>query len=144
MKRGSAEARRLGPDPAAVTGDDGLADRKADAHPLRLGAEKGLEQPLDDVRRQARAAVLDADANACPLARKGADPKPEDRAVGYRVDLVADQIEYDLLDLDAVDDHPLGRGVQPHLHFDAALAGADQGKRTRLVDDALQAFDAVL
>src|SRR4051794_18929507 len=61
MKSDPAEVRRLRPDPAAVTGDDGVADRKADAHPVRLGAQEGLEESVGHFRRKARAAILDAD-----------------------------------------------------------------------------------
>jgi hypothetical protein len=47
----------FGPHLAAMRHDDRPADRQADAHPGSLGGDEGLEQPLADIGRQARAGV---------------------------------------------------------------------------------------
>ena len=41
--------------------DDGAAEREADAHAVALGAHEGLEEPFNDVLRQARSGVGHAD-----------------------------------------------------------------------------------
>src|ERR1044072_5871634 len=145
MKRRAAEqAGRLRPDPAAMAGDDRMADGKANAHSVRLGAEEGLEQPIGHLRRQARAAVLDGDLHLLPVELPGADPETADRSAGHRLDRVANEVEDHLLDLDAVDDDAVDGRIEPDLDLDAPIAGADQRQRARLVDDPFEAFHALV
>src|SRR5687768_14784812 len=78
MKGGPAELRRLGPDPSIMAVNDGVTDREAKPHPLRLGAHERLEQMLGDLRRQAGAAVLDGDPDPAPILAPRGDTQPAD------------------------------------------------------------------
>src|SRR5436305_14641811 len=71
VKGGAAEARLFRPDPAAMAGDDRMADRKADAHAVGLGAEEGLEQPIGHFGREPRPAILDLDPDLAAVGRAG-------------------------------------------------------------------------
>ena len=73
-----------------------------------------------------------------------ADRQVADRAVDHRVDRVADEVDQHLLDLDAVDEHQVGAGIERKLHVDLVLARADQRQGIGLVDQPLQAFDVPL
>src|SRR5687768_3926553 len=136
VKRGAAKGRRLGPDPAAVAEDDGVADRQAQPHTGGLGADERLEQMLGDFPGDAGAAVLDRHADMPVGAAARADPQAADGALRYRLDGVADEVDQHLLDLDPVDQYHVGQRIEPDLDLDPAFARSDQRQRARLADDA--------
>ena len=56
----------LAPDAAAMSFDNGSADRQANAHPVRFGAYERLEELRRDRLADAAAAILDADRDETP------------------------------------------------------------------------------
>ena len=54
---------------------------------------------------------------------------------------VADQVDQDLLDLDAIGQHQIGLGVEPERRGDAGLPRADQGKRAGVLDQLGEVLD---
>ena len=118
---------RLMPPPAVVL-DDSMGDAQAEAgaYSDALGGEERLEDPLEVLRRDARAGVRDLDDGAAsdelrsPL-RSGVVLAHLDQqlaAVRHRVDPVDDEVRDRLLDLGDVDPqlHP---SFESDLHVDA-------------------------
>ena len=64
---------RRGPQPAAVRFDDRAADRQPHAHAGRLGREEGIEQPVQVVRVDANAGVVDGQSDVLTVVRLRAD-----------------------------------------------------------------------
>jgi len=61
-----------------------------------------------------------------------------------RLDGVAHQVEDDRLDLDLVDEHRRDVAVERKARPDRVLLRADEGERSRLLDDLVQLLDALL
>ncbi len=105
-------------DGAALGLDDPPADRQADAHAIRLGADEGLEEPVQHVAREAHAGILHLDLQPAAvgiLPDRGGDRQLLPLAALHRLDRVAQQVHQHLLHRDPVDPHrgQVRRQVQP-------------------------------
>ena len=121
-----------------------MADGQAKPHAVRLGADESLEQPLRHVRRKAGATVLDRDLNEAIARRSGRNAQSPHRTVLHGLDRVANEVEYHLLDRDAIDQDAVDRRIELDLPRDPTLAHANHSQRARLVHDALEALDPPL
>src|SRR5690349_21623544 len=115
------------PDLAAVRFHDRPADREANPHATLFRGGKRLEQVLQDLRRDPGSGIPYTDLNE----RFGRQGSCSDRQLTlphilHGLDRIADEIEENLLDLNAVheDQWIVGRKVELDLHF--LLLGADQ------------------
>ena len=63
------------------------------------------------------------------------------RCLRHDLDGIADQVDQDLLDLDAIGQHQVGLGIEPEGHRDAVLPRAHQGERAGVLDQLGQALD---
>src|SRR5436190_23989017 len=92
-------------DRAAVAFDDGAADRKAHAQPLRLAGDEGIEDRLEHFRSDSGAAVVHLDHNVRFINRcRANDQAPRAVAAGsaHGAEGVEHQVQDDLLQLDEV------------------------------------------
>src|SRR5437868_239242 len=148
--QGEAEDRAaarpgIDPDPAAMRLDDGPADRQAQSHALALGGDERLEELRGDLGSKPGSGIGDAHFDRLLAACHGGDLELATlRGFDHGLDGVADQVDQDLLDLDAVGEHQVGRRVEPEGDLYAVLPGTDQGKRAGVLDQLGQAFDAAL
>src|ERR1700730_16502273 len=88
-----------------MLGDDGTADRKAEARAGRFGGAEWVEEARGDARGHPGAAVTDGYPHRS-VVRPGSthdDVTRFVRSLGKGFDGVAHEIEYDVLDLDSVD-----------------------------------------
>ena len=60
----------------------------------------------------------------------------------HRVDRIANEVEYDLLDLDLVGEHQIDLRIEVEPHAHTMFLGTDQRQRARFLDQLGQAFDA--
>ena len=63
------------------------------------------------------------------------------RCLDHALHGVADQVDQDLLDLDAIGQHQIGLGIEPERHGDAGLPRADQGERAGVLDQLGEVLD---
>jgi hypothetical protein len=93
-----------GPQSAAVSADNGAADREAEPHPLCLGREKGLEDLLHFFGRNPAAVVNYGYPYAFAIHELGPHKKYAFSAfdASYRVAAVHDEVKQHLLELHAV------------------------------------------
>src|SRR3990167_2718209 len=108
----SAARVRFDPDSTAMGVDDRPRDRQADAHSLPLGGDEGLEQLAGNLGCDPRSSIGDAHLDHVVVDEAGADQEFPRRRIGHGIDGIADQIEKDLLDLDAVGEHEIGVRVE--------------------------------
>src|SRR4029077_8605996 len=141
-KHRAASLIRLDDDLSAMVFDDGARNRQPDAHSQSLGRDEGLEQLGGNLRRDAEAAVGDADFEQVAIACAARDQQLAPRRLLHRLDRVADEVEQDLLDLHLVDQDEIVDGIDLEAHANAMLLGADEGKRACFLDQFLDALDA--
>src|SRR6267142_4403052 len=112
-----------GPQPSTVALRDRTADGQSHAETAGLGREEGLEELLPIRLPRTRAGVLNGNEDAGPvlaspaLARDDQAPRTP-RHVGHRLDAVHDQIEDELLQLDAIGERRGRRLAKGLLHRD--------------------------
>src|SRR4029079_8515329 len=82
--------------------DDGPANRKTDAHAVRLAGHEGLKQVLRDLRGYSRSRIGHRKIREAVLMRD-ADRQLPPLGGFHRFDGIPDQIEGDLLNLNLVD-----------------------------------------
>ena len=102
---------------AAVAFDDGAADRKAHAQSFRLAGDEGIEDRLERVRGDSRAAVLNVDQHVRFVNRTRAHdqaPRAVESGSVHGAEGIEHQVQDDLLKLDAValDRADVGRQVE--------------------------------
>jgi hypothetical protein len=122
--------------------DDRAADRQADPQPLRLGRDEWLEQPYGDLGRDARAGVGDADRNHPVGVALGGERQLPPSAALRGFDALRNQVDNDLLQLDAVDQRLGQLRGDLQLDPDVAVLDPDQGERARLLDQLGDRFAA--
>ena len=124
--------------------DDGAADRQSHTQAVGLGRLERLEQPVGDFGRYSATRIGDAHLDhAVAVSTRGLDRQQAPRRVLHRLDGVADEIEQDLLHLDAVGEHRGRARIEIEGHMHTLLLGADQGERACLLDELGQALDPV-
>lgn len=86
--------------------DDRTAYRQSDTEAARLGRVEGFEQPREALRRQAWSRIRDRYAYALGIRSRGLDQQLAlaPRCLAHGLDRVQDQVERDLLQLDAIAD----------------------------------------
>ena len=125
--------------------DDGPADRQAEPHALALGRDEGLEKLCRDLRRETAAGVGDAYFHGAVVVRACSDLEFTALAgLDHDLDGIADQVDQNLLDLDAVRQNRVGIGSEPEGYGDTVLPGADQGQRAGVLDQLGQALGAAV
>ena len=95
---------RLCPEAAVMSLDDGAADGEPDAHAVALRRVEGVEQLVHALAVEAHAGIPHAQAHTIAVVPFGSDQQLP-RAivhVGHRVGGVAEQVQDDLLELDAI------------------------------------------
>ena len=124
--------------------DDRPADRQAKPESLLIGRREGLEQPVCYRCGQAEPGIGDGDANRVHTLGSGADRQFANLAGRHRLQGIADQVDENLLDLNRGDEDGVGGAVQLE---DGSLDGTmavGTAPRHRLLEQATQAFDALL
>ena len=93
--------------------------------------------------RDSRSSIGDVDLDHPAVRRRRYD---EFAVLGllHRFDGVAHEVEQNLLNLHLVGEHKLDRRIEGKAHAHAAVLGADQGKRARLLDELLDVLDPPL
>src|SRR3546814_18591733 len=80
---------RLQPDPSAMGFDNGATDGKADAGPLFLAADKGIENPVPDRGRNARSGIGNQKMRGEFVRRRDPPGQPPFRLLAHGVDGMA-------------------------------------------------------
>src|SRR5262249_60753163 len=101
-KDGAAAGIGLGADPAAMRLDDGARDRKADAHTVRLAGDERLKQLRRNILGYARTGIGDYDGDHVIGSARTRDRQLTALRLLHRLDGVAYEIEYHLLNLHLV------------------------------------------
>src|SRR3546814_5697975 len=96
MKLGAAVVARLHPDAAAVRFDDRAADRQAQPHAPRLGADEGGEQSSGTVGGHAGTGIGDDHPDETRLVGAARYGQPAPRAIAHRLTRIAAEVEQHL------------------------------------------------
>lgn len=144
MKAGAAARGRVRPDFPTMRLDDGPADRQPQTHAFGLRTEEGLEEMGSYLFGKPGPCVGDGDPHHGRALERGRDSKLAYRTVGHRFGRIADQIDKDLLDLDAVGEDGRSCRIERELGLDTALTEAHQAERARFLYQLWQVFDLLL
>src|SRR5689334_20346545 len=119
--------------PVQLTGvgfNDLAGERQAQPHAVWFAGLKGLKQPIGDIGRHARSAVIDFDQHTIPALL---DPHPHQTMLGgigpCRLDGVAHQVQQQLFELDRIAAHTRQIGRATHLDAHAAAILAPEHAR---------------
>src|SRR6185369_2793988 len=112
------------------------------AHAVMLGADERLEELVADAWRQARSSVGHADPGECPLLAR-ANPKPSSTIWRHRFDGVADEVDEDLLDLNAVYQYRPERRVEVDGARDTLFRCARHSQHAGVFDEFRYRFDGL-
>src|ERR1700730_1875586 len=107
------------------------ADRKTKTHPVPLGRMEWFEQVLEDLTRDARAAVRHADFHGRDIKKARRHHELRNGRIGHRFACVADEIDEHLLDLYSVGEYLGGIAVEGEARLDGPCADAGR-QRTGL------------
>lgn len=107
MEARTARGVALHPQIAAMRLGDGSADRQPHTHAARLGRDEWLEELVGDLLRNSGPGVRHDDLDHPLGIRSYRDGELAPAGALHRIHSVAQQVNKDLLDLDAIDHHRL-------------------------------------
>src|SRR3954451_13272437 len=140
----SATRIRFAPEPTPVRLHDRAADHEAQPHPVALARDEWPEQFAGHFFRQSGTAVRNGDLNRLVVDQGRRHLELAPLRFGHRLGRITDQIDEDLLELNAVGDDLKSLRIEPERYLDAGHRGSRQGEGARLLDQDSQVLDLLL
>ena len=126
--------------PAAVSLDDGAADREPHAQTVRLRGEERLEDAVDVVRGDALARVVHGQLDVRRRRDHRPHGDPSGRPTGGRGDGVGEQVQDHLLDLHVIAKGDRQRRRREELDGDAVEQGVVRDEADRVRDQVIERY----